>query len=587
VRAPLFGGAFLFRNKICYNISMLKNFKLIFAGVVLLFLPVFVSAVSLGQQNDFSIEPGYDLYGREEISATLVKITDQLYFYIDVNWWDKLDSSEERDIEKNLDDLGKEFEREIYPTLTSTFGSEWKPGIDKDDHITVLIHPMKGEAGGYFSNVNEYYKLQVPMSNEREMFYLNSRYIDKPEAKSFLAHEFVHLITVNQKDLLRGVTEETWLNEARAEYAVTLLGYDEDYKGSNLERRVEDFLEEPSDSLTEWFNEVEDYGVVNLFIQYLVDRYGVEILTDSMDSSKTGIPSINEALAKNGFQENFSDVFTNWAITVLINDCEMGKNYCYSSDNLKDLRLAPTLYYLPRAETVLSTLHEATYWAANWLKFIGGGDYLTVEFDGTDSVGFKVPYLLCDSGGNCLIESVVLESNQNGEVTISEFNKKYTSLIIIPFIESKISGFNGAESSSSFSLKVSTGETQTENSLIEQLLARIDFLQKEIARVKAEINAILESRGQKTLCSRFENNLYYGLRNNTEVSCLQEFLKLQDSEIYPEGLVTGNFLSLTQSAVIRFQEKYAAEILAPLGLEKGTGFVGEKTRAKINELLTQ
>jgi len=50
-------------------------------------------------------------------------------------------------------------------------------------------------------------------------------------------------------------------------------------------------------------------------------------------------------------------------------------------------------------------------------------------------------------------------------------------------------------------------------------------------------------------------------------------------------LVTGNFLNLTQSAVIRLQEKYASEILNPLGLEKGTGYVGTLTRAQINQLL--
>ncbi|OQX00848.1 hypothetical protein BWK69_00610, partial [Candidatus Parcubacteria bacterium A4] len=59
----------------------------------------------------------------------------------------------------------------------------------------------------------------------------------------------------------------------------------------------------------------------------------------------------------------------------------------------------------------------------------------------------------------------------------------------------------------------------------------------------------------------------------------------QGVEIYPEGIVTGNFLTLTKNAVGRFQEKYASEILIPLGLKTATGFVGSGTRAKINKMM--
>ena len=64
-----------------------------------------------------------------------------------------------------------------------------------------------------------------------------------------------------------------------------------------------------------------------------------------------------------------------------------------------------------------------------------------------------------------------------------------------------------------------------------------------------------------------------------------EFLVSQGLEIYPQAIVSGFFGQMTQSAVIRFQEKYAAEILSPLGYQKGTGFVGPSTLAKINQLL--
>ena len=68
-----------------------------------------------------------------------------------------------------------------------------------------------------------------------------------------------------------------------------------------------------------------------------------------------------------------------------------------------------------------------------------------------------------------------------------------------------------------------------------------------------------------------------------DVKILQQLLI--DEGVYPEGLVSGFFGNLTKQAVIRFQEKYANEILIPAQLAKGNGFVGPGTRRKINELL--
>ena len=557
--------------------------QIILIGLIFLILPLVASADTLGQTVKFNIDPSYDLQKRQEISATLREITNQLYFYIDNDWWDSLNFQERAKIPDALKDLGREFDNKIYPTLTSRFGFEWKPGIDEDEKITVLVHPMIEGAGGYFNSGDEYPRLQNPESNQREMVYLNASYLDSQNAKSFLAHEFTHLITFNQKDKIYGVSEETWLNESRAEYAPTLLGYDDEYQGSNLQQRVRIFLEKPSDSLTEWENEKSDYGVINLFTQYLVDRYGINILTDSLKTDKVGISSLNYALQKNSFKEDFSQIFTNWTIAVFANNCFFGENYCYLNPNLRNLKIVPLIYFLSLiGDSTFSITYSTPDWAGNWYKIIGGKGTLTLEFDGDDTADFKVLYLLCDYQGICQINFLALDKNKNGQIIILEFNTKYSSLTLIPSVQSQISSF---KLSYPFAWKASIVEktaAEKEAELIKQLLAQIDFLQKEIARVQAQINAIL---AKKIGTCTFSSDLYFGMMGNPDVRCLQEFLKNQGPEIYPEGLVTGNFLSLTQKSVIRFQEKYATEILAPLGLEKGTGYFGPMTRAVANQKL--
>ena len=565
-------------------------YKLILFLSLLLFGGVFAfGANAQAETQSFFVDSSYDASGRREIDATLVRSDSRLYFYVEKSWWDNRSTREQNDLRIALFELGQEFQNNIYPILTSTFGTEPKPGIDKDERITILIHPMVSEAGGYFRLGDVYERAISPTSNKREMVYLNSEYIGKIEAKSFLAHEFTHLITINQKDLLKRVNEETWLNEARAEYAPTLLGYDDVYQGSNLERRVRDFLTKPTDSLTEWLNTKEDYGVINMFVQYLVDHYGKDVLIDSLKSSQVGIASLDEALQRNGFKENFAQIFQDWAITVLVNNCEVGSKYCYANPHLASLRVAPVSYYIPGGETVVSTNHTAPAWSANWHRFVGGGQNFTLEFEGTSSVDFEVPYVLCDLHYECSIGFFSLNEEQKGAIAFSQFDTTYSSLTIIPFLKSKTSGFNGRENTFLFSWEVKVqreaeAKAQEEAQLRGQLLARVAELQEQIRQLQTQL-AILQGQSTPVVsCERFERNLSFGVRSE-EVKCLQQFLVAQGSEIYPEGLVTGNFLSLTRQAVIRFQEKYASEVLVPIGESRGTGYVGQLTRNKINQLI--
>src|SRR3990167_10544117 len=96
------------------------------------------------------------------------------------------------------------------------------------------------------------------------------------------------------------------------------------------------------------------------------------------------------------------------------------------------------------------------------------------------------------------------------------------------------------------------------NQQIENLQSRLKKTEEEVEVVKAEL--------------KFTKFLKKG-ESSEEVKQLQEFLK-QFSVIYPEGLVTGFFGSLTENAVRRFQEKQGIESI---------GIVGPKTIKKLNE----
>ena len=570
---------------------MPQKIKIIFLGIVFLSLPVFVSAVSLGQKADFFVDSTYDLTQREEISATLQRIGSNLYFYIDDDWFKTLNEQQRQEVEMSLQNLDSEFYYKIYPVLTSTFGYEWKPGIDNDSYITILFHPIIEKAGGYFNNGDEYSRLQNPRSNEREMVYLNADYINSSLVKGFLAHEFLHLITFNQKDLVRDVSEEIWLNEARSEYVPTLLGYDDVYEESNLQWRIRSFINNPSDSLTEWQNRPADYGVTNLFIQYLVDHYGIAVLSDSLHSSKIGIPSLNEALKKNGFEENFSQIFTDWTIAILVNDCSLGERYCYLNKNLKNFQVNPLANFLPlTGESTLSVTRTTKNWTGNWFKFIGGQGDLKIEFIGDPETVFRIPYVTQSLSGSYSVDFFELDKNQRGEISIPDFRTKTVSVTIIPSTQSKISNFSDNEPAFTFFWSASTTaeevnptpEKPISEMTREEILAKIAEIKENLTQLQAQLKELLATQ---ISCQTLEEDLFYGLRNDERVRCLQEFLKSQEAEIYPEGLITGNYLSLTQQAMIRFQEKYASEILAPLGLTQGTGYVGQMTRTKINQLL--
>ena len=115
--------------------------------------------------------------------------------------------------------------------------------------------------------------------------------------------------------------------------------------------------------------------------------------------------------------------------------------------------------------------------------------------------------------------------------------------------------------------------TPTPTPILTDPQALLNSLFKQLADLQQQL------ANQQQTKYQFTKGIQYG-DTGEDVTQLQTFLKAQGTDIYPEGLITGYFGNLTKLAVQRFQEKYN---IAKSG-DEGYGYVGPKTRAKINSL---
>ncbi len=523
----------------------MKFFKIL--SLFIFLFPLFCFADSYLDKNIFFVDPDYDLFGRKKILATNLQVSERAYFYVEDEFFDQLSSAKKQKIYQQLKNLAEEFDKKIYPKLTSILGKDPKYGLNKDKKITILLHQIEKGVGGYFREADYFEKAISPYSNERKMIYLNISFLGEEIIRSNLAHEFCHLIIFNQKRKILNVEEERWLQEMIADTAPTILGYKE-----NLKRRLEIFKQYPKDPILEWKNLPQDYGAVAILGHYLLEQFGNSFYKNLLKTKKTGILAI-EAVTK----KDFANIFKNWMVAVYLNDCSFGKEFCFINENLKNLKILPEIQFLPiTGESVLTIFRKIKDFSGDWQKVYGGKGNLILEFDGEDDGEFELSYILCDKKGKCEIEFLNLDKFQDATISVPNFDKNYSSLLLLTFSKKNKKAFEGEASFYNFSVKIS--------------------FKKETSPPVSPLPKISLS------CEGFLRNLRMGM-SGEDVKCLQKILK--EEEVYPEGKITGYFGPLTFNAVIRFQEKYKDEILAPWGLKKGTGFVGETTRKKLNQIL--
>jgi len=115
----------------------------------------------------------------------------------------------------------------------------------------------------------------------------------------------------------------------------------------------------------------------------------------------------------------------------------------------------------------------------------------------------------------------------------------------------------------------------------EEIQALISRLQAQIVQLQEQLTQTQTAVPQ--WCHNFDTNLTVGMAGS-EVKALHLALEKESFSVSAEEKNNANFDESTASAVSGFQAKYKDEILTPLGLQYGTGFVGKASRVKLNKL---
>ena len=342
-------------------------------------------------------------------------------------------------------DLGhvmNEFDSKIYPTDTSAFGNE--PNVDGDTKIFILLMDIRDQnyhdrtypyyIAGYFWSLHEYRNSELPspysgFSNEKEIVHIDLNPGSVATCEGTIAHEFEHMIHWNQDR-----DEETWVDEGCADLAEFLC------YSTHPTSHVNAFLSDTDVQLTTWGGSgstlLAHYGASYLFMLYLWEKHGeTSTIQSIVQDAANGIVGIQNHLGGT----TFSTVFTRWTVANRIDNMSIGPSpfyYGYANINL-EASLSPSsdhsTYPYSRSTTV-------NYWAADYIRFTGGGSTLTLGFDGDDANVFKVEVIKRTGAGVNTVEAMTLNAAQQGTLAINDFGTTYTNVILVVSSQSQLGG---------------------------------------------------------------------------------------------------------------------------------------------------
>lgn len=269
-----------------------------------------------------------------------------------------------------LSQAARQFETDIWPSVSDSLGQVWTPGIDNDSRIVIFHGQLRPGVAGYFSGIDEYPVSIQPDSNQRETIYISANLLTLGGIgyRGTLAHELQHAV-----HWAADAGEESWVNEGLAEVASGLAGIP---PGS-----VEAFLGQPNTSLLQWEPEIfqasPNYGASALFFEYISAHYGgVETLKAIIQHPEDGLASIDAVMREMGFTQTAIDLFSDWVVANFVDDSSGRFSYPERSVRI------PRFGALSATDSISDSVRP---FGTNYYTVSGVGDELRVEFKGEPS----------------------------------------------------------------------------------------------------------------------------------------------------------------------------------------------------------
>ncbi len=288
-----------------------------------------------------------------------------------------------------------------------------------------------------------------------------------------------------------------------------------------------------SDSTPEYVFTVNEVGIIS---------YGGSCISNFTNAS-VGVNTINFNSLSDGTYSN---------CTIIVTDSASNISNTLNVSAFTVDTLAPVLIVInqvPSTVTSSSTSFDFSTTESGNYTISSCGDSSVVNISGTS---VNISNLTSGKNYTCTIYSTDSAGNISNSLTVGPFTASFGGIVPLVFLQTLNKNLQKTQAQNLSNINT---PTQNQSSNIENL-------------------------------KLFLVNMRQGNSNN-EIKRLQIFLRDIDPTIYPESRITGYFGPLTYKAVVRFQEKYTQEILVPIGTIKGTGYVGENTRNKINQLVSQ